>query len=749
MRAPALCLVAAVASVGCHPSAPEAGFSVRESVQQLQVTHATPGDTLEAVDGSGAVSATGTVDPLGSLMFRQLAPGSGYRVRVQNSSPLQQSRALTVKSIDSSKPDPASYATQKLVAGFNYLTMRDGTTLSAFVTLPGPETGRYPTVVNYSGYSASKPDGPLQGFEFLCNDVPVLCHPPDDGSALVAAMFGYATVSVNIRGTGCSGGAYDYFETMQVLDGYDVIETVAAQSWAANHKVGMVGLSYPGITQLFVAKSQPPGLAAIAPSSVIGNTASTLLPGGMLNDGFAIGWVDAVLSKAVPYGQGWEQARVDGGDTVCAENQLLHGQLVDNVAQARMTEFYVPALHDPLNPTTFVGDISVPVFLTGQWQDEQTGPYFFTLFDRFTSSPAVRFTTLNGVHIDGFAPALLSEWHAFLELFVARRVPVDPQKVANFAPFVFQTVFGTSLQLPVSPYAAYGSYDEALAAWKAAPKWRQIFESGAGDPMKLGAPIGTFEHAFAQWPPPGSRPLRLYLQPDGSLGDAAPAVASSASRFALDPAAGSVSVVAPSGNVWDELPAYDWKQPVAGSAVVAVGAALGEDTTLVGTASVDLWLRSPVDDADLEVTISEVRPDGQEMYVQSGWLRASHRKPGPAATELWPAQTFTEENHALLTPGQWVQVRIGTAGFAHVFRAGSRVRLSVDTPGGVRADWKFALKTFASAVAYDIGHDATHPSSVVLPRVDGIAVTSPLPPCPSLRGQPCRANVPYINQPSP
>ena len=58
---------------------------------------------------------------------------------------------------------------------------------------------------------------------------------------------------MNVRGTGCSGGAYDFFETMQVLDGYDVIETVAAQHWAKGHQVGMVGLSYPGLSQLFVA----------------------------------------------------------------------------------------------------------------------------------------------------------------------------------------------------------------------------------------------------------------------------------------------------------------------------------------------------------------------------------------------------------------------------------------------------------------------------------------------------------------
>ena len=49
-----------------------------------------------------------------------------------------------------------------------------------------------------------------------------------------------------MRGTGCSGGAFDFFEQLQSTDGYDAIETIAAQPWVAHHKVGMVGLSYPG-----------------------------------------------------------------------------------------------------------------------------------------------------------------------------------------------------------------------------------------------------------------------------------------------------------------------------------------------------------------------------------------------------------------------------------------------------------------------------------------------------------------------
>src|SRR5690606_3433946 len=125
---------------------------------------------------------------------------------------------------------------------------------------------------------------------------------------------------------------------------------------------------------------------------------------------------------------------------------------------------------------------------------------------------------------------------------------------------------------------------------------------------------------------------------------------------------------------------------------VMTSAPLAEDLVMLGTGSVDLWLRSPVDDADLEVTLTEVRPDGQEMVVQSGWLRASMREPSAEATELWPEPTYREEDHQPLVPGEWTPVRVGIAGFGHVFRAGSRVRVVVDTPGETRSEWRFDLK---------------------------------------------------------
>ena len=49
------------------------------------------------------------------------------------------------------------------------------------------------------------------------------------------------------------------------------------------------------------------------------------------------------------------------------------------------------------------------------------------------------------------------------------------------------------------------------------------------------------------------------------------------------------------------------------------------------------------------MTLTEVRPDGQEVNVQSGWMRASVRKLDAArSTELQPLITMREADAAPL-----------------------------------------------------------------------------------------------------
>ncbi len=750
-------------SAAAEPAFENANFSVRESVGQLHVTGAEENQMLSVYDASGTLVASGETDALGSLIFRELEAGSDYSVREEMGAPVKAVQDLEVWSAEASLPATTFYSDQILQPGFNYITTRDGTRLSAYITLPGPiEEGPYPTIVSYSGYEPSKPGSVLDdSLVSLCGVLPVLCDAPNHPAGLIGGFMGYATVGVNMRGTGCSGGAYDYFEPLQVLDGYDIIETVAAQSWVFSNKVGMAGLSFPGISQLFVAQTRPPSLKAIAPLSIIAETtASTLVPGGIYNNGFAFQWADRVVNSAQPYGQGWEQDQVDveyaeSGTSICEDNQQLHLQAVSAIEKALETPFYEPDIADPLNPSTFVDKINVPVFVSGAWQDEQTGAHFATLLDKFTNAPVTRFIAFNGLHADGYSPEVLAEWKAFLDIYVAEVIPNRPPLLDAVTGPLFEQQFGAPLVFPAIPYSDEQSYAAARTAYEADTAQfplRIIFDRGAapsllpendGDPDYRGAPAGVFSTQFSQWPPTEQEPYRLYLQSDGTLSTTEPVSEGAASSFMHDPDAGQRTF-------GGSQPFYEWAPTAPGKAAVFVSDTLLQDMVFIGSGSVDLFIQSTEEDADIEVLISEVRADGFETYVQAGWLRATHRALDQArATELRPVKTHLEADAAPLPLGEFVQARVEIFPFAHIFRAGSRIRLQIDTPGDSRELWKFMLLEYDSPATHTIAHSITYPSSIVLPLIPLNPVESEPPPCPSLRGQPCRLFEAYTNTPAP
>jgi hypothetical protein len=175
---------------------------------------------------------------------------------------------------------------------------------------------------------------------------------------------------------------------------------------------------------------------------------------------------------------------------------------------------------------------------------------------------------------------------------------------------------------------------------------------------------------------------------------------------------------------------------------------------MVGTGSADLWLKSNASDTDLQITLTEVRPDGKETYVQNGLLRASMRKLFPRqqppfpflqTTPLDPIATFLQSDVAPLSNTSWSLTKIEIFPFGHVFRAGSRIRITVEAPGGDRPFWAFDALTPPPNQQVSVGYGPATPSQVVLPLASGNAGTTPLPPCPSLRGEPCRTFVPFTN----
>jgi predicted acyl esterase len=692
--------------------------SVVGGTEQVSVIGAPSGIRVRLRAVGGTRVDVGVTDSGGSHLFRRVEPGGPYVVRIGSR------RFGPVDVAARTDPPPLDlYRGQALAPGFGYLRTRDGTSLSVNVHLPGPaDAGPYPTVVEYSGYDVSDP----------ASTQPV---------SRVAQLLGYATVGVNLRGTGCSGGAFDYFEVNQLLDGFDVIEAVAAQPWVLHGRVGMVGISYSGVTQLFVAAMRPPHLAAITPLSVFGDVYSVAYPGGIFNRGFARQWARDRVADARPAARPWAARRIADGDRICAANQALRRQSIDLVAAMRRQRYYEPGRLDALAPRTFVHSVEAPVFLAGTWQDEQTGAGWAELIDRFDPSVPARFTMINGLHADSLAPVVAAAWAEFLDLYVARRVPEIPASARAVAPFLFQQVYGVAgITLPPDRFAPDASFAEVLRAYESEPRHRILFESGAGRPE--GAPVPTFELASSSWPWPTSRPQVLYLGSGGRLRSEPPVRPRGADRFRHDPDAFARTNVAhdPSASgAPGASPRYLWRNPRRGTALSYVTAVLETDTVVVGGGSVDLWLGATERDVDIEVTIGEIGPDGDETYVQSGRLRASARTlDRRESTVVHPVPTYRRRDARPLPDGRLVLVRVPLDPVAHVFRAGSRIRLVVQPPGGNLPRWEFRTRHYDDDVVVTIGRHAAAPSRLVLPVDTAASVPQHRPTCGVLRGQPCR-----------
>lgn len=717
------------AEPGPGPAEATAPWTVQPSVEQLVVADAEPGQELAVVDDD-AVVAKVPADAEGNAVVRELAPGAGYRV-VDAEDPDVSSAPTEVWAVDD-VPDSSFYEAQELGEGYQYLETRDGTLLAVNVTLPGPvEDGPYPTVVEYSGYDPANPDQ---------------LHP----LLALADLLGYATVGVNMRGTGCSGGSFLFFEPAQWTDGYDAIEAVAAQPWSTG-TVGMVGISYPGISQLFVAQTQPPSLAAITPLSVIDDTyRSTLYPGGILNDGFATSWAEDRQREGAAFGQPWAKARADAGDEVCAANQAYRTQNPDLFEFIDAAAF-VPEDRDGylgrLAPIEWVDRIEVPVFLAGAWQDEQTGGHFPAMLDRFTGAPVTRFVLTNGGHTDALSPDVLLAVTEFLDLYVAERIPALPDSFGGALGLLGSAVFGVELDPLDQRFADAPSYEAALASYEAEPAVRILFEHGSR-PGRPGAPYPGFAAGFAAWPVPGTEATTWHLGPGGTLADDAPSTAT-VEEYDYDTSRSKVNTLAEDANPWTAMPEWRWEAPPAGTSVAYASAPLDETLVMAGPGRVDLWLGSTAPDVDVQVTLSEIRPDGTEVYVQNGWLRASHRRlDEERTTPLQPYHTHLEADAEPLPEGELSEVNVELFPFAHVFRAGSRLRITVEAPGGARPEWRFDALAATAGTVNRIGLGGATPSRLTLPVVAVDGVPADPPPCPSLRGQPCRPLVEIANRPS-
>ncbi|MQA62331.1 MAG: CocE/NonD family hydrolase [Actinophytocola sp.] len=580
----------------------------------------------------------------------------------------------------------------------------DETTLHYKVMLPDPGRwgpGPYPAVIDYSGY------------------LPAI----DTWGAVDPFVdAGYAAVGLNIRGTSCSGGRFDYFEPRQAIDGAEAIGWLARQDWS-NGRFGMVGKSYPGITQAFVAAERPEALKAIVPGHIFADLYRDVpFPGGIMNATFAGGWSAQRVYESYLVGP---VHSAETGDEQCMRNQAEHApNAAFNPLVRLLTQMWDGPIFRQRSPWEFADRIDVPTFLIESWQDEQVGSRGTHLLDRLRRDEVPwRFLATNGDHSEYYGEEVLPHILRFLSYYLKQEIPAgdqftvtEPARLPNGDPH------------PTRVVSRPATFDEALARYEAEDPVTINWENGA-----RGTRRAAWTDTYADWPAPQQQAWRLSLDRDATLTSDVPRRGSVDYRY--------VPVVGAQQRGGDDLagePAASWAdRPPDGTYAAFTSAPLSEDRVLLGSASADLWLSSTATDTDVEVTLTEVRPDGQEVFVQQGWLRASHRTENPEfSTELRPFQTHLLTDSALLVPGEPQLLRVEIFPFGHAFRAGSRIRIAVAAPH-LRPDlWGFAsLPTPAVNTLHTGG---AYRSSLTLPLLRGESARVSLPECGSLRNQPCR-----------
>jgi putative CocE/NonD family hydrolase len=173
--------------------------------------------------------------------------------------------------------------------------MRDGVSLLVDVIRP-PASGRFPALIAPSPYPRQiQNSGAPLGFV-------------EAGASDFFVPRGYVHVLANSRGTGGSGGNYDFFGPADRRDMHDLVEWAAMQPWCDGN-VGMTGISAFAMPQIAGAVEQPEHLKAIFPVATTVDVYEAAYHGGLLSETFMAGWIKSLgtlngVSDTVMRGRG-------------------------------------------------------------------------------------------------------------------------------------------------------------------------------------------------------------------------------------------------------------------------------------------------------------------------------------------------------------------------------------------------------------------------------------------------------------
>lgn len=536
------------------------------------------------------------------------------------------------------------------------IPMRDGTYLAADVYVPGspsdggpalPETP-LPAVVDYIPYRKDEVD------------------PAAMRHYLELPRHGYVVVRVDIRGTGGSEGrAVDEYVEQEQLDGYDVIEWLAAQPWCDGH-VNLMGISYGGFTALQVATLRPPHLTSIIPVDFTDDRYADdcHYRGGLLRQYYDLAWYGTrmIAWNAMPPGPGPGPGPRDAAaDRVWAQHiaedePYLLAWLRHQVDGPYWRQGSVAAIADR---------IVCPTFLIGGWRDGYPNP------------PLRLFAQLAGPR-----KLIVGPWdHRYPDAAIPGPRIDHLREVVRWLDHWCRGIDDGLMDEP--PIVVY------------------MQEAGSLAPDRLETP-GRWR-AEPVWPPTGAMERIFRLSAAGALEPAAGPSSSrdragfnvsDSDRLVYDPTVGTT------GGLWSGgmpfgLPG-DQRADESRSIVYST-APLAAPLSILGRARAVLHISSTATVIGVAVSLSDVAPDGSSSLVAKGMLNGTRRR---SSSDPEP-----------LVPGEVVELDIEIDATGWRFGAGHRVRLSV-----AGADWPNVWPTPESGTI-DVWRGTDQPSRLILPVV--------------------------------
>jgi len=591
----------------------------------------------------------------------------GYRHRVLPSKRLRR-LAVAVALAVSTLAVPAGARAQEPRVERVEIPVSDGTVLRGTLRLP-PGSERRPTVLEMTPYS---------GAQGLARDAGAL-------GDLTAA--GYATLLVDVRGTGVSSGDFCFLCHREIRDGADVVEWTARQGFS-DGQVAMMGYSYGAILAARTAALRPPHLAAIAAGSTYNDAyRDVVYPGGTLaTDAVALG----LLFTGIPL----SRLNRDAG----AEDVL-------------------PRMLDSLGRRTTV---------LQQATAHQTADAFWDERSLQEEAPRIEVPTL-----------ILSGWHDIY----ARGAPRTFRAVRSAEKALVMGADGHLADQALFGRAATRWFDAHLRT-RPGPA-RSLALASIPRVLLFDQGEGSGFRRYDRWVPDGDA-QELALCPQGGpptgpwvSGGALQPRACADPGIAVVPAVplevtGGTSIAHDAGDptLHDAL-----DQRLAPFTAAFLGAPLDQPTAITGPLAVRFTARTTGTDADWTARVVDVAPDGATKLVGRGWLRASHRAEDPTKPDLF----HTHLNPQRVVPGRPYRMAIEVWPTAYRLPAGHRLGVLL----GV-ADTQKVAPLGSESAGSEIVVSAVDPATLTVPlrREQGVPVKEPfgpLPEPPATDAEPCRS----------